>query len=89
MCLIQIKHAQIKFHLFGFWTVHQPSKKVVPFAKYRVRKFVIILLTYIRLQIDDIDIYYSTSIPFMYTTKMRGCVSALSFSTAAKNSDKK
>jgi hypothetical protein len=22
MGLIQIKHAQIKFHLFGFWTVH-------------------------------------------------------------------
>jgi hypothetical protein len=23
MCLIQIKHAQIKFHLFGFWTVQR------------------------------------------------------------------
>jgi hypothetical protein len=31
MCLIQIKHAQIKFPLFSFWTVHYyctlPSKR--------------------------------------------------------------
>jgi hypothetical protein len=23
MCLIQIKYAQIKFHIFGFWTVYE------------------------------------------------------------------
>jgi hypothetical protein len=62
---------------------------VVPFARYNVKKVVIILLTYIRLQIDDIDIYYITFIPYMRTTKMMVCVSALSFSTALKNSDKK
>jgi hypothetical protein len=27
MGLIQIKHAQIKFHLFGFWTVHNHCGK--------------------------------------------------------------
>ncbi len=27
MGLIQIKHAQIKFHLFGFWTVYADLAK--------------------------------------------------------------
>jgi hypothetical protein len=30
MCLIQIKHAQIKFHLFGFWTVYAPGTDAYP-----------------------------------------------------------
>jgi hypothetical protein len=29
MCLIQIKHAQVKIHLFGLWTVHTAKNRLM------------------------------------------------------------